>query len=57
MKNKLKLKKEKIVVLTDEQQASVNGGAELALTGSRLIVCGSKKKCSASCKGLVCIPL
>ncbi|WP_338792333.1 class I lanthipeptide [Bernardetia sp. Wsw4-3y2] len=57
---KLKLKKEKIVVLTDEQQASINGGqapAELALTGSRLIHCGSRKVCSHSCKAIVCIPL
>ena len=56
---KLKLKKEKIVVLTDEQQASINGGqaAELALTGSRLIHCGSRRVCSHSCKAIVCIPL
>ncbi|WP_291727360.1 class I lanthipeptide [Bernardetia sp.] len=57
MKNKLKLKKEKIIFLTDEQQASVNGGAELALTGSRFLSCGSRSKCTYSCKGIICIPL
>ena len=60
---KLKLKKEKIVVLTNEQQISINGGAgspinnggdELALTGSRLLVCGSRRKCGASGKSALC---
>jgi len=47
MKKKLKLNRERIVSLNDKQKLIINGGSasqdELALTGSRLIVCGSKK--------------
>lgn len=61
---KLKLKKSVISALSSTEQERIIGGDgdtividNPALTGSRLIYCGSNDPCTKSCKGLVCIPV
>lgn len=63
MKN-LKLKKSVISTLSSNEQERIIGGNgdtividNPALTGSRLIYCGTNNVCSKSCKTIVCIPV
>jgi len=63
---KLKLKKSVISALSSTEQERIIGGDGTikdtividnpALTGSRLIYCGSNNECTRSCKATICIP-
>ncbi len=63
---KLKLKKSVISALSSTEQERIIGGDGTikdtvvidnpALTGSRLLYCGSKPPCTHSCDATVCIP-
>lgn len=62
---KLKLKKSVISTLSSNEQERIVGGNDdtividnPALTGSRLLYCGSKNQnCTKSCRGSICIPV
>ena len=60
---KLKLKKSVISALSSTEQERIIGGNgdtividNPALTGSRLLYCGTKAPCTYSCDATICVP-